>query len=90
MIATAVGAGSRAMGTATLGAFVIGLLISNSIVTIVSTAGFVSSQRRQSIYVIAGLLAAIFSFVVGCFFLFREAGVLPDLDPYFRWIGGGS
>jgi high-affinity nickel permease len=88
VIATAVGAGSKAMGTAALGAFVLGLLISNSIVTVISTAGFVSSRRRQSIYVFAGLLAAVFSLFVGAFFLFREGGMLPDLDQYFRWIGG--
>ena len=88
VIATAVGAGSRATGVAALGAFVVGLLISNSIVTVISTAGFVSSQRRQWIYVAAGLFAAIFSLFVGLFFLFRQANVLPGLDAYFRWIGG--
>jgi len=25
---------------------------------------------------------------VGLVFLFRAGGFLPDLDPYFRWIGG--
>ncbi len=88
VIATAVGAGSRGMGVAALGAFVVGLLISNSIVTIISTAGFVSSQRRQWIYVAAGLLAAVFSLFVGLFFVFHRANVLPDLGAYFRWIGG--
>ena len=90
VIATAVGAGSRAMGVAALGAFVVGLLISNSIVTIISTAGFVSSQRRQGIYVVAGLFAAIFSLFVGFFFLLHSSDVLPDLGHYFRWIGGPS
>jgi len=90
VIATAVGAGSRAMGVAALGAFVVGLLISNSIVTIISTAGFVSSQRRQGIYVVAGLFAAIFSLFVGLFFLLHSSDVLPDLGHYFRWIGGPS
>ena len=90
VIATAVGAGSRAMGVAALGAFVVGLLMSNSVVTLISTAGFVSSQRRQIIYVVAGLAAAIFSLFVGSFFLFHQANVLPDLGHYFRWIGGGG
>lgn len=90
VIATAVGAGSRLMGTAALAAFVVGLLISNSIVTVISTAGFVSSRRRQEIYVAAGAVAAIFSLFVGLFFLTHNAGVLPDLGHYFRWIGGGS
>ncbi len=90
VIATAVGAGSRAMGTAALGAFVVGLLISNSIVTIISTAGFASSQKRQRVYVIAGLVAAVFSLFVGVFFVLHAAGTLPNLDRYFHWVGGGG
>ena len=90
VIATAVGAGSRAMGVAALGAFVGGLLISNSVVTIVSTAGFVSTQRRQGIYVVAGLIAAVFSLFVGVFFVTLNGSLLPDLGQYFRWIGGPS
>jgi high-affinity nickel permease len=90
VIATAVGAGSKGMGSAALAAFVVGLLISNSIVTVVSTAGFVSTRRRQGIYVAAGIVAAIFSLFVGVFFLFARGGLLPDLGHYFRWIGGPS
>ena len=88
VIATAVGAGSKLMGIGALMAFVVGLLISNSFVTLATTAGFVSSRRRQGLYVFAGLLAAVFSLVVGLVFLFRAGDFLPDLDPYFRWIGG--
>ena len=88
VIATAVGAGTKVMGIAVLMMFVAGLFISNSFVTIATAAGFVSSRRRQWIYVLAGLLAAVFSLVVGLVFLFRAGGFLPDLDPYFRWIGG--
>ncbi|MDP2674541.1 MAG: hypothetical protein Q8Q00_06515 [Dehalococcoidia bacterium] len=88
VIATAVGAGTKAMGVAAMMAFVLGLLISNSFVTLATTAGFVSSRRRQEIYVFAGVLAAVFSLVVGLVFLFRAGGFLPELDQYFRWIGG--
>jgi len=88
VIATAVGAGSRWSGVGALLAFVVGLLISNSIVTVITTAGFVSTRRRQGIYVAAGLLAAVFSLFVGAFFLLRAGGVLPDLGEYFRWVGG--
>ncbi len=88
VIATAVGAGSKLMGVGALMAFVVGLLISNSFVTFATTVGFVSSRRRQGIYVFAGLLAAVFSLIVGLVFLFRAGDFLPDLDPFFRWIGG--
>ncbi len=88
VIATAVGAGSTLMGIGALMAFVVGLLISNSFVTFATAVGFVSSRRRQWIYVLAGVLAAVFSLIVGLVFLFQAGDFLPDLDPYFRWIGG--
>ena len=88
VIATAVGASSRGTGVAALAAFVAGLLVSNTIVTVLSTAGFVSSRKRQGIYVAAGLVAAVFSLVVGVLFLFQSGDALPDLGEYFRWIGG--
>ncbi|MFQ6020043.1 MAG: hypothetical protein ACE5KW_04730, partial [Dehalococcoidia bacterium] len=88
VIATAVGAGTKAMGVAALLAFVVGLLISNSFVTFATTAGFIGSRRRQWIYVMAGLLAACFSLAIGLFFLLQAGDILPDLGGYFRWIGG--
>jgi hypothetical protein len=88
IIGTAVGAGSQGMSVATLFVFVAGLLISNSMVTIASTSGFISAQRRQGIYVGVGIVAAVFSLVVGLVFLSQSADVLPNLDQYLRWIGG--
>ncbi len=88
IIATAVGAGTKAMGVAALLFFVLGILISNSFVTVTTAAGFISAQRRQLVYVVAGLLAAVFSLIVGLIFLFAAGGLLPDLGTYFRWIGG--
>jgi hypothetical protein len=32
----------------------------------------------------------VFSLFVGLFFITRSTGLLPDLDQYFRWIGGGN
>ncbi len=88
VIATAVGAQSQAAGVVALGAFLVGLLISNSAVTVVSTAGFVSSAQRKWIYVAAGSLAAVFSLIVGLVFVFDWGSVLPDIDRYIDWIGG--
>lgn len=88
IIGAAVGADSTLMAVATLFAFVFGLLISNSMVTLMSTAGFVSARRRQLIYVAAGLIAAVFSLVIGVLFLLQQGATLPDLGQYFRWVGG--
>ena len=90
IIATAVGATSKPVAIAALIVFVLGLFISNSVVTIATTAGFVSSQKRQSLYVAAGLMAAVFSLVLGLLFINAWTNALPDLDRYFRWIGGPS
>ena len=88
IIATAVGAGTKAMGIAALLFFVAGLLISNSFVTVTTAVGFISAQRRQVVYLLAGLLAAVFSLIIGLLFLFEAGGILPDLGTYFRWVGG--
>ncbi len=90
IIGTAVGAQSRGMGVLTLFAFVLGIIISNSAVTVMTTTGFTSAHRRQVIYVAVGLVAAVFSLVVGLVFLAQSADTLPNLDRYFQWIGGGS
>ena len=90
IIATAVGATSQAVAIAALACFVLGLLISNSFVTLASTIGFVSASRRQGIYVAAGLVAAVFSLGLGLLFINHSTGILPELDPYVRWIGGPS
>lgn len=88
IIATAVGAGSKAMSVLTLFVFVFGILISNSMITVATAAGFVSARRQQWVYVAVGAVAAVFSLIVGLVFLFRATDILPDLDRYFRWIGG--
>ncbi len=90
IIATAVGATSQGVAIGALLCFVAGLLVSNTAITVMSTVGFVSTRRRQTIYVMAGLVAAVFSLVLGIVFLTASTGFLPDLDPYFRWIGGPS
>lgn len=88
VIAAAVGAPSKGAAVGALFCFVVGLLISNTFVTLASTFGFVSARRRQAIYVAAGFLAAVFSLVLGLVFLSASTGVLPDLDPFLRWLGG--
>jgi hypothetical protein len=88
IIATAVGATSKGVAVAALLFFVVGLLISNTVVTVASTYGFVSATKRQAVYVAVGLVAAVFSLILGLVFLTESTGILPQLDPYFRWIGG--
>lgn len=90
IIAGAAGATSKGLAVLSLIVFIVGLLISNSFVTIATATGFVSARNRQIIYVAVGAVAAVFSLLLGLVFLFGNDTILPDLDPYFRWIGGPS
>lgn len=87
IIGTAVGAHSKPMGIAALLVFVAGLLVSNSMVTVTTSAGFISARRQPVVYVAVGFIAAVFSLVVGLLFLLEAGGELPNLDPFVRWIG---
>ncbi len=80
LIAAVGGAASAGLGVQMLLAFVLGLLISNFAIVVVSSVGFVASQKREMIYVAVGALAGVFSLVIGTIFLFGLDGVLPDLE----------
>jgi uncharacterized protein YjfI (DUF2170 family) len=60
-------------------AFVVGLLISNFVIVVISSVGFVSSQARERIYVAFGAVAGVFSLAVGAIFLLGLEAGLPDL-----------
>ena len=80
LIAAVGGAASAGLGVQMLLAFVLGLLISNFAIVLVSSVGFVASQKREMIYVAVGAVAGVFSLVIGTVFLFGLDGVLPDLE----------
>ncbi|MEX1169044.1 MAG: hypothetical protein WEE50_02760 [Chloroflexota bacterium] len=79
LIAAVGGAASAGLGVPMLLAFVVGLLISNFAIVLVSSVGFVSSQARERVYVAFGAVAGVFSLVLGAVFLFGLDGGLPDL-----------
>jgi len=88
LIAAVGGASGAGLGVPMLLAFVIGLVISNTAIVIVTATGFLASQVRTRIYVAVGVLAGAFSLWIGLLFLFQAEGALPDLDQLFRFIGG--
>ncbi len=79
LIAAVGGAASAGLGVPMLLAFVIGLLISNFFIVVVSSVGFVASQTRERIYVGIGAVAGCFSLIIGSVFLFGLDGALPDI-----------
>ena len=79
LIAAVGGASSAGLGVPMLLAFVLGLLISNFGIVLLSSVGFVGSQTREQLYVAIGAVAGLFSLIVGTIFLFGLDGTLPDL-----------
>ena len=71
---------SGVTGIVILLAFVVGLLISNTLVAVVSASGFIGAQRMRTVYVIVGALAGTASLVIGLLFIGGLGTVLPDLQ----------
>ena len=67
------------LGVPMLFAFVIGLLISNFVIVVFSSVGFVSSQARERVYVGIGAVAGVFSLAIGLVFITGQDAILPDL-----------
>jgi high-affinity nickel-transport protein len=88
LIAAIGGAASQGLGVPMMLAFIVGLLISNSIVVLITATGFIASRIRERLYVAIGVVAGTFSLVIGTIFLFGLDSRLPSLE---GWIfGGGS
>jgi high-affinity nickel-transport protein len=87
IIAAVGGAASQGLGVPMMVAFVIGLLIANTLIVVVTATGFVASQIRQRLYVAIGAVAGTFSVVVGALFLLGAEGALPDLGQILGFIG---
>ena len=75
-------------GIVILLAFVVGLLMSNTLVAVVSASGFIGAQRMRTVYVIVGAFAGVASLVIGALFVVGLGTALPDLQQIL--FGGGS
>ena len=82
-IAAIGGANAVGLGIPMMIAFILGLLITNTIMVVISSSGFLASQSRRQIYVVIGLVAGIFSLVVGFAFLVGIEDLLPSLEHLF-------
>ena len=79
VFAAAANASGRATSVALLGCFVVGLLVSNSLVAGASTFGFRGVLRSRPVTVALAVVTAGFSLVVGSLLLFGEGTVLPTI-----------
>ena len=87
IIAAVGGAAGQGLGVPMMVAFILGLLVSNTIIVVISATGFVASQVRDRIYLVIGVAAGVFSVVVGTLFLVGADDALPDLERIFGFIG---
>jgi hypothetical protein len=76
---TAAGAGGPIVGEVILGMFLLGLLTSNSLITVGSAFGFMKASKNWALYVTIAVLTASFSLVIGTLFLLGKGTVLPAL-----------
>jgi hypothetical protein len=71
---------SGVTGIVILLAFIVGLLIANTLVAVVSASGFIGAQRMRTVYVIVGAFAGTASLVIGLIFIGGFGTILPDLQ----------
>lgn len=77
LFVAAAGAAGTSLGVLLVVTFILGLLISNSVITVLSTYSFVRARKNSRSLMLMGGLAAAFSITVGGFFLFGQGGALP-------------
>jgi ABC-type nickel/cobalt efflux system permease component RcnA len=76
---TVAGVGGKAAGVVVLVAFLLGLLSSNSMITVGSAYGFLRASQNWAIYVTVAVLTAGFSLVIGTIFLLGKTTILPAI-----------
>ena len=79
IFATAAGAAGRGAGLVVLGCFIVGLLASNTAVSLASTFGFLNATKNWGVYAAMSAITGAFSLVVGILFLVGHDSVLPAL-----------
>lgn len=80
LIAAVGGSATHTLGIMILLSFISGLLISNTIVALVTSAGFANSAKFKSMFVMVSLITGLFSLAVGAVFASGRADLLPDLQ----------
>lgn len=79
VFAAAAGAAGSATGVVLLICFLVGLLVSNTVVAAAGTFGFLNAARNFGRYATFSIIAAVFGLLIGVLFLFGRSGTLPAL-----------
>jgi High-affinity nickel-transport protein len=76
---SAAGAGGTGVGILVLLAFIVGLLASNSLITLGSAMGFLRASKNFPIYAAVAVITGVFSLVIGTIFVLGKTTLLPAL-----------
>lgn len=87
LIAAVGGSQDVAAGIVLMLSFIVGLVVTNSLIAVATATGFVSAESRRGLYIGIGVLAGVFSLVVGTLFVFELGSTLPDLQQLFELLG---
>jgi len=78
LLTATVGAASVLTGSFLLIAFVIGLLLSNTLITIAASSGLLGGDRHRKLHIALGIFVAGFSLVLGSMFIMGKTQNLPS------------
>lgn len=76
---TVAGAGGRLTGVLLLATFLVGLLASNTLITLGSAFGFLRASKNWAVYVVVAVVTGAVSLVIGVLFVLGRGTVLPAL-----------
>jgi hypothetical protein len=76
---SAAGAGGTGVGVVVLLSFIVGLLASNTLITLGSAFGYLRASKNFPIYAGVAIVTGVFSLVIGTIFLFGKTTLLPAL-----------
>jgi high-affinity nickel-transport protein len=76
---SAAGAGGTGVGILVLLSFIVGLLASNTMITLGSAFGYLRASKNFPIYAGVAIVTGVFSLGIGALFLFGKTTLLPAL-----------
>jgi ABC-type nickel/cobalt efflux system permease component RcnA len=76
---SAAGAGGTGVGILVLLSFIVGLLASNTMITLGSAFGYLRASKNFPIYAGVAIVTGVFSLAIGALFLFGKTTLLPAL-----------
>ncbi|MBI3366753.1 hypothetical protein HY041_03960, partial [Candidatus Roizmanbacteria bacterium] len=79
LFVTAAGVGGSFIGSILVLAFVTGLVLSNTLISLFSLTGYAKAKKNSSVYLLLGAMTGIFSLIVGLLFLLGRSNFLPAI-----------